>query len=193
MKILFLGERESKIIPFLTSQGEEVVVTDQKIDPSDAQGYDFLLSYRYRHILRKNVLDLFPQKAVNIHNGLLPWNRGADANLWSHVEETPKGVTIHYIDEGIDTGDILVSKEVTFTEQDTLATSWATLWEVAQDLFIDNWKGIKNGELKGCRQTGEGTFHLAKDKETVHLPLGWDTPLSEVPTISRGQVVNESS
>ena len=40
-------------------------------------GFTFLVSYGYRHILRKNVLDLFPDRAVNLHIAYLPWNRGA--------------------------------------------------------------------------------------------------------------------
>ena len=186
MDILFLGDSESRIIPFLQSKGEHVTTTDQKITAASAQGFDFLISYRYRHILKRDILDLFPNRAINIHNGFLPWNKGADANLWSHVQHTPKGITIHLIDDGIDTGDILVQKEVVFTDADTLATSWKKLWNEAEDLFMECWLKIKNGEIEPKPQTETGTFHYAKDKECIHLTNGWDTLLQSVPSSKHG-------
>ena len=51
----------------------------------------------------------------------LPWNRGADPNFWSILEDTPKGVTIHIMDESIDTGDILYQKDpLEFNSQNEL-------------------------------------------------------------------------
>lgn len=180
MRILYVGDGDSRIVPFLRSLGEDVVVTAEKLEESEAVGFDFLVSYRYRHILKKNILALFPGRAINIHNGYLPWNKGADANLWSHIEGTPKGVTVHLIDEGIDTGDILVQKVVHFTDADTLATSWSKLWDEAQNVFIDNWEKIRSGEIVPQKQEGEGTFHYAKEKERVYLKNGWDTLISEL-------------
>ncbi len=59
---------------------------------------------------------LYNQKIsiINLHISFLPWNRGAHPNFWSFYDDTPKGVTIHLIDEGIDTGAIIYQKEITF-------------------------------------------------------------------------------
>ena len=76
--------------------------------------FDALVSYRYRHILKGDVLGAFPDRAWNLHISLLPWNRGADPNLWSFLERTPKGVTIHHMDEGLDTGDLVAQRELHF-------------------------------------------------------------------------------
>ncbi|MCL0081308.1 hypothetical protein M1N64_03665 [Peptococcaceae bacterium] len=50
-------------------------------------------------------MDKFQGRAINLHISFLPWNRGADPNFWSFIENAPVGVSIHYLDEGIDTGD----------------------------------------------------------------------------------------
>ena len=54
---------------------------------------------------------------------------GQDPNLWSFIEDTPKGVTIHEIDEGIDTGDIIFQKEIVLNSNETLASSYEKLQE----------------------------------------------------------------
>ena len=65
-----------------------------------------------------------------MHISLLPWNRGYHPNIWSFLEDTPKGVTIHYINEGIDTGDIIVQKEIVIDEdKETLKSSYEILHE----------------------------------------------------------------
>ena len=62
------------------------------------------ISVLFGYILKREVLDLTPAGCVNIHPALLPYNRGAYPNVWSIIERTPAGVTIQYIDEGVDTG-----------------------------------------------------------------------------------------
>jgi methionyl-tRNA formyltransferase len=161
MKVLFLGSSESPLVKWLQSVGEEVVATMEPIDVGflDEQSPDFIVSYGYRHIIKKDVLIRYTGRAINLHIAYLPWNRGADPNFWSFVEDTPKGVTIHYLDEGVDTGDIIVQKQVVFSESDTLRTSYDKLQEEIQALFRDNWASIRTGECNRKRQEGKRTSH----------------------------------
>ena len=181
-KILFLGPEDSPLIDWLQEQGEDVVqVADRFSAKTVAKELKFLISYGYRYILRQDVLDLFPNRAVNLHISYLPWNRGADPNLWSFLEDTPKGVTIHYLDEGVDTGDIIVQQKVEFdSDKETLATSYEKLHLLIQDLFKQHWQDIKSGKCQRRRQVGSGSMHKMKDKEGLaHLLIsGWDTPVS---------------
>ncbi len=182
-KVLFLSSENSPLIAWLQEQGDQVIHTAGKLSTRKVaqQEFTFLISYGYRHILRREILDLFPGKAINLHISYLPWNRGADPNFWSFVEGTPKGVTIHYLDEGVDTGDIIVQKEVVFDlEKETLATSYEKLHQSMHDLFKQNWRGIKSGECQSIKQVGIGTVHKIKDKEGLShlLTDGWDTPVS---------------
>jgi len=76
----------------------------------------------------------------------LPWNRGANPNFWSFVEKTPKGVTIHKIDEGLDTGPIILQKEIEIDDRkNTFRSSYEVLHSIIQELFRKNYLDIMNG------------------------------------------------
>ena len=182
-KILFLGRDDSPLITWLRGQGEDVVHTADKISPRfiTEENVTFLVSYGYKHILKRDILDEFPGKAINLHISYLPWNRGSDPNFWSFVEDTPKGVSIHYLDEGVDTGDIIIQKELKFDfHRETLATSYEKLQAAIQDIFKKNWHDIKKGLCQRQKQIGEGSTHRVKDKENLShlLKDGWNTPVS---------------
>lgn len=172
MKILFLGYIDSPLINHLRSLGDEVLVNNDKVSPAFVKenSIDFIVSYGYRHIIKSDVIQALPDKIVNLHVALLPWNRGADPNLWSFLENTPKGVTIHYVDESLDTGDIIVQKQVDFVSDETLKTSYAKLKQSIEKLFTEHWNKIKNGKCPRMKQSGKGTFHKVKDKQPfLHL------------------------
>jgi methionyl-tRNA formyltransferase len=181
MKILFLGYKDSPLIDFLKNAGDEVLVTDEKITPAylSENNPDFLISYGYRYIIKQDILDLFlPNHAINLHISLLPWNRGADPNLWSFIDNTPKGVTIHYLDAGVDTGDIIVQCEVPIHINDTLKSSYDKLHENIQALFKQNWDSVKTGKCPRIEQKGNGSLHKSKDKQDIILENGFDTPVA---------------
>lgn len=183
--VLFLGPEKSPLLAWLRAQGEHVIQKSDAISIDDVrmQANVFIVSYGYRHIIKREVIDLLPGRAVNLHISYLPWNRGADPNLWSFIDGTPKGVTIHYIDEGVDTGDIIVQELVDLDDTtETLATSYEKLNEAVQRLFIENWSDIKAGLCPRMPQVGHGTMHRAADKDCFFRKLRdrWDTPVSLV-------------
>jgi len=114
---------------------------------------------------------------INLHISLLPWNKGADPNLWSFLEDTPKGVTIHYVDRGVDTGDILAQQQVDYLPEDTLRTSYDRLSKAIEDLFKRVWPDIRAGGLKSLPQPGGGTYHRLNDRAVFNYLLeeGWNT------------------
>ena len=181
--ILFLGPPGSALPGWLRSQGHIVTAHEGKLTPRQLDELDasFLVSYGYRYILDQPTLDRFPDRAVNLHISLLPWNRGADPNFWSFLEGTPKGVSVHFLDAGIDTGDIIAQAEVSFdVERETLATSYALLQRRIQALFRSTWPDLHLHRYSRTQQSGPGTSHRMKDKEPyLHLlTAGWDTPVS---------------
>ena len=167
MKILFLGYPESPLIDFLKREGHDVKVTEDKIDAEFVKEnqFDFIISYGYRHLIKEDVLDLLPGKIINLHISYLPYNRGADPNFWSFVENTPKGVTIHLVDKGLDTGDILVQEEVPLTTDETLRSSYEKLHRAIQSLFMKHWPDIRSGKIQPEPQPQDATYHRKKDKE----------------------------
>ena len=72
---------------------------------------DLIVSFGYRHILRSDFINKCGCPIANLHISYLPFNRGAHPNFWSFYDDTPSGVSIYLIDEGIDTGPILFQKK----------------------------------------------------------------------------------
>jgi methionyl-tRNA formyltransferase len=183
MQILYLGPECTNLINYLRQQGHEVTHTDKKIDlySNILQECEFIVSFGYRHIITGDIISRFSRKIINLHISLLPWNKGADPNLWSFLENTPKGVTIHYLDEGIDTGDIIAQKELFFAHNETLRSTYNILSQAIQDLFIRIWPDFIRGAITPMPQLeGTGSFHYAKDKKRFEYLLtdGWDTRIS---------------
>jgi methionyl-tRNA formyltransferase len=186
MNVLFLGPSDSPVLEFLKSSESDVVQTMEPIDEPFLDGHrsEFLVSHGYRHIIKPGVLDRFPRRAVNLHISYLPWNRGADPNLWSIIENTPKGVSIHYLNAGIDTGDLIAQKLVEFAPGETLRTSYERLQAELAQLFAANWGRIRAGTCVATKQAGAGSFHRVAHREKVAhlLTNGWDTSVAELET-----------
>jgi methionyl-tRNA formyltransferase len=184
MNILYLGPDDNPLIPYLSTFGDTVTQTTDPLTPTDIEGMDFLISYRYQHLIRQPILDYFGTRAINLHISLLPWNRGADPNLWSWVFDTPKGVSIHVIDAGLDTGPILAQQPVLFSRSETLASSYEKLNTEIITLFQQTWPTIRAGKITPTPQpTGVGSLQRIKDKARIqhHLhKLGWQTPVSQL-------------
>ena len=73
---------------------------------------DLILSFGYNKIISKKILSKLPKPPINLHISYLPYNKGSHPNYWSFVENTPSGVSIHEVDEGIDTGKIIYRKKL---------------------------------------------------------------------------------
>ena len=115
MKILYLGYPQNPIHLFLKTKGM-VFQTQEKINFNIDQ-FEWVVSYGYSHIIKQDMIDKAKNPIINLYISYLPFNKGADPNFWSWLENTLKGVTIHQIDKGIDTGDILIQKEVKFKHE----------------------------------------------------------------------------
>ena len=185
MSILFLGPEkppQESIIDFLSDNGNSVTRYEEKLNRESITKceYDFLISFGYRYIISKEILDYFKGKAINLHISYLPWNKGTDPNLWSILENTPKGVTIHQMDYDLDTGQILYQKEISFDDNDTLKSSYDKLQTGLVELFKANWDNIKYNKVIPKRQKGTGSYHKSSDKNSylVLLTDGWDTKIN---------------
>ncbi len=122
----------------------------------------------FGHILPKAVIERFPGGILNVHPALLPYNRGVNTNVWPIVERTPAGVTIHYIDEKIDTGDIVAQREVPVLPTDTGLSLYRRLEDASVALFVEVWPSIVAGTASRRRQDPlAGTFHRSADVSQI--------------------------
>lgn len=190
MKILFLGPSDLRLIKWIKKQENEVVVKNDKFDINflKKNHFDFIISYGYRYLIEKNIINFSKKRIINLHLSFLPWNRGADPNIWSFVDNTPKGVSIHLVNEGLDKGDILVQKEIFFDlENETLKSSYEKLHRLLEEIFKENWSKIKDEKIKPEKQKGKGSYHNIKDKLSYNKllsVLGWETKVKSLKNIT---------
>lgn len=128
---------------------------------------EIIISVCFGYILKPEIIKISPSGIINLHTGYLPFNRGANPNVWSIVDKTPAGVTLHYIDEGVDTGDIIAQKKNSVEWSDTGKILYKKLEKEALKLFKQTWPKIKSGKTKRKKQQGKGSFHLVKDLEKI--------------------------
>lgn len=113
---------------------------------------DLIVTCAYGQIIPKEVLDLPKYGCINVHASLLPKYRGSAPIQWAILNgDTKTGITIMYMDEGMDTGDIIKSKEILISAEDNVGTlhdklsilGRDTLLEVLPDILKNNCKRIK--------------------------------------------------
>jgi methionyl-tRNA formyltransferase len=164
MRILFLGVNNvgDQCYKWLISQNENVIeLIEDKISLNKLKGLmpDIVVSIGYRHILPSECLNVPECGVINSHKALLPLNRGTDPCFWTIRDQTKAGVTMHYIDAGVDTGDIISQVEVDYSFSDTAESLYRRL-EVAQfELFKTTWPQIKSGNINRRKQETKGTYH----------------------------------
>jgi hypothetical protein len=191
--VLFLGRADSLVLAHLR-ESEDVTALGPSEPVTPAHDARIAVSHGYRLILRRDVLDRIP--AINLHIAYLPYNRGADPNLWSVLEDTPAGVTIHHVDEGVDTGDLIARRRVALDdERDTLATAYAKLQAAMADLFREQWPAIAAGTAPRTPQPPGGTSHRVAERAGVEhlLTHGWDTRLGALRGLSASSAPRERS
>tara|TARA_Y100000310_G_scaffold25885_1_gene24755 strand:- start:29310 stop:29915 length:606 start_codon:yes stop_codon:yes gene_type:complete len=186
--VVFLGPSDNFIADSLRRRESvsKLFITEEKINLEFLSEFEAekIISYGYRHILGGDIVSAYDKKIVNLHISYLPFNRGANPNLWSIVEDTQPGVSIHYIDKGIDTGDILCQDKVKLDYQhDTLGTSYQKLREQIEFLYLDMSHPLgRKWVVK--EQLHKGTYHSIRQTDELlgklNLSDGWDTKISEV-------------
>lgn len=162
-------------------QTDEVIIFKEKLHYLDILRIkpDITISYNYRFILPIFIISYPVLGSINLHISYLPYNKGADPNLWSHLEQTPPGVTIHRMDAGIDTGQIITQKLIQIPKEMTLESSYNLLQAEIKTLFKDTYNIIKSNDYKTYRHNG-GTYHIRKQKP--ELKDGWNTRIRDLQT-----------
>ncbi|WP_419797486.1 MAG: formyltransferase family protein [Terasakiella sp.] len=194
MNVLLLSPYPEKIQDIIEDAGDRVIVSSDKTSLEEivAQEVDFIVSYGYRYIIQAPIIQAYKGRIVNLHISYLPYNRGSDPFIWACLDETPVGVSIHEMDEGLDTGKILAQRPVGIDRyKDTLATGYARLRENVEDLFIQEWMQIRSGVIKAQAQDhAKATLHRSRDKDTFFhlLPKGYDTRIEDVISIYRKSI-----
>lgn len=118
-------------------------------------------------LLREPILSLRPHirhGILNLHTGLSPYSRGANCNLYMVLEGHPElvGVTVHHIDPGIDSGDIIRSAQVPMEPDDNFETIDVRSFDVGINLLLEGARDLVEGRAQRVRQWEKGKLFLQR-------------------------------
>ena len=147
---------------------------------------DIIIVVAYGKILPKEILCAAKYGCVNVHASLLPKYRGAAPIQWAVLNGDKKtGVSIMQMDEGLDTGDVLLIKETEIGENETSAELFDRLSVIGADALIETLDLIESGKANPQKQP-EGDFGYAKMITKDLCPIDWSKSAFEVHNHIRG-------
>jgi methionyl-tRNA formyltransferase len=119
---------------------------------------DLLVSMSYNQIFKQPLISMAPLGVINCHAGKLPFYRGRNILNWVLInDESEFGITVHYIDKGIDTGDIILQRSYPIGENDDYSTLLIRAYEGCGDLLHQAIVQIVQGTAK---RTPQGSIHV---------------------------------
>jgi methionyl-tRNA formyltransferase len=120
---------------------------------------DLFLVWHYSMLLPPSVLSLPRFGCINVHGGLLPDYRGGHVLQWAILNgERVTGVTLHYVDETIDTGPVIAEARIPIDADDDAASVSGALIGSGLRLLRDHWEAIARGEAAAVPQGGGGRY-----------------------------------
>ncbi len=122
-------------------------------------------------ILKKNLLSVPPLGTLNLHSGLAPYYRGCSCYFWPLYNNEPEyvGVTIHYVNPGIDDGDIIHQGRPELDEDDNEITIFIKMMEIGTQLMIKSLHEVEDRTVRGYKQTEKGLLYLDSATSVKHF------------------------
>lgn len=147
---------------------------------------DVFVVAAFGQILSEEILTMPKYGCINIHASLLPKYRGAAPIQWCIVDgEKETGVTIMQMDAGIDTGDILFTKKVAITEEETGGSLFDKLSQAGAELIVEALPKIEAGEVSPVKQD-EAQSNYARMLKKEDGQINWNRPAEEIGRLVRG-------
>ena len=154
-------------------------------------GPDYIVSVHFPYIIPPEVLEIPRIGVLNLHPAYLPYNRGWHTPSWAIIEGTPYGATLHWVDEGLDTGDIALRREVPILPSDTAHTLYQRVLAAEAELFREAIPLMMSRALPRIPQTGKATTHRKEDLASIqHLNLEATAKVGDIVNLLRGLTTN---
>jgi methionyl-tRNA formyltransferase len=119
----------------------------------DSYNCDLFVSMSFNQIFRKKIINVPHLGVINCHAGKLPFYRGRNVLNWALInDEKEFGITVHYVDEGIDTGDIILQRCFKITDKDDYNSLLKLAYSECSSILYDSIKHIQKGEFKVVKQ-----------------------------------------
>lgn len=123
--------------------------------------YTVIISLHCKQIFPKRIVDSV--RCVNVHPGMLPYNRGMYPQVFSIINGMPFGVTIHEMDEKIDSGRVIIQKKINILPDDTSDKVYARAIMTEVELLVENIHRIVQGDYKTEILDGVGNYNSRQD------------------------------
>ena len=161
-------------------KNEEFLEEIKKLNP------DVICVVAYGKILPQELLNIPKLGCINVHGSLLPKYRGAAPIQWAVLNgDKVTGITTMYMDSGMDTGDIILKKEVEISENETTGELWDALSKIGGELLVETLKLIEEGKAPREKQSEDFTMAPMLEKEMAKI--NWEEKTSiEIKNLVRG-------
>ena len=115
---------------------------------------DLFVSMSFNQIFKDKIINLPRLKTINCHAGKLPYYRGRNILNWVLInDETEYGITVHYVDEGVDTGDIILQRTYQITDDSTYRILLKQAYTECAKILYDSIKLFQEGNVKPVKQS----------------------------------------
>tara|TARA_B100000508_G_scaffold139995_1_gene139618 strand:+ start:3681 stop:4577 length:897 start_codon:yes stop_codon:yes gene_type:complete len=182
--VVRFDKKDERLIEIAEANGIEVSWT-KNVNHSDwiekmkAISADLAISMSFNQIVRSELRSLFPLGFINCHAGKLPNYRGRNILNWALInDEREIGVTCHYIDDGIDTGDIIRQEVFPIDDTDDYATLLKKAIDLCPDVLLKAVEDIKKDTVVRTPQPKLGSYFIAR-KEGDEF-VNWNSSSKDV-------------
>lgn len=149
---------------------------------------DVIVVVAYGQILKKEILKYPKYGCINVHASLLPKYRGAAPINWAIINgEKKTGITTMLMDEGLDTGDMLIIEETEIGDEETAGELHDRLMHIGAKLIIDTLNKIENNSLISERQNDEEATYAPVLDKSLGI-INWNKSGEEIKNLVRGTV-----
>ncbi len=160
--------------------------TDESLELVRTQKPDVIVVAAYGQILPKSVLDVPRYGCINIHGSLLPKYRGAAPIQHAVLNgDSITGITTMLMDVGLDTGDILLTRETPIGENETSEELFDRLSKLGGELILETLSAVENGTVTPKKQDDSLATHTSKIDKSL-CPIDFSRSASEIHNKIRG-------
>lgn len=187
MKLLFSPVKEFAVEKNLDIfQPEKIRGNDEFINKIKELNPDVICVVAYGKILPKEILEISKYGCINVHASLLPKYRGAAPIQWAVINgDKETGVCTMFMDENMDTGDIILSKKTEIFKDETTGELWDRLSEMGGNLLVETLEKIENNNYERIKQKGETCLAPKITKELSRID--WENKTAEeIRNLTRG-------
>lgn len=147
---------------------------------------DVICVVAYGKILSKEILEIAKNGCINVHASLLPQYRGAAPIQWSVINgDKYTGVTTMYMDEGMDTGDMILTEKVEIGKDETTGELWDRLSKIGGNLLVETLEEIENGTAQRTKQDEDFSMAPMLDKKMAKIDWNSQT-VEQIKNLVRG-------